>query len=266
MYMREHVPDAEHVIWSTHCHNDLGLAVANSLAAVRAGARQVECTINGIGERAGNTSMEEVVMALRTRKDFMEIQSRVDTRQIYPASRLLAQVIGWPVPPNKPIVGDNAFAHEAGIHQDGVLKYKLTYEIMKPEDIGIPSNKLVLGKHSGRHAFINRLTELGIDIATVDVPKAFAEFKSLCDKKKVVYDDDLLALVNEEARRTAERFELIDVKVTSSTRGTPHAEVTLRIEGEDRTADVDRRRNGRRMLQGRIQSCRSHSDAGALLG
>jgi 2-isopropylmalate synthase len=221
-----------------HCHNDTEAAVANSLAAVRAGARQVECTINGIGERAGNTSMEEVVMALRTRKDLMNVQSRVDTRQIYPASRLLAQVIGWPVPPNKPIVGDNAFAHEAGIHQDGVLKYKLTYEIMKPEDVGIPSNKLVLGKHSGRHAFVNRLEELGVDIKTVDVQKAFAEFKALCDKKKIVYDDDLLALVQEEARRTSDTFELVDVKVTSSTRTTPHAEVVMRVEGKERTADA----------------------------
>ncbi len=235
-YMRERVPNSEHVIWSAHCHNDLGLGVANSLAAIRGGARQVECTINGIGERAGNTSMEEVVMALKTRKDFMNIQSRVETRQIYPASRLLAQVIGWPVPPNKPIVGDNAFAHEAGIHQDGVLKYKLTYEIMKPEDIGLPSNKLVLGKHSGRHAFINRLTELGIDTKVVDIPKAFAEFKNLCDKKKVVYDDDLLALVNEEARRTSEAYELVDVNVTSSTRSTPQAEVTLRVDGMEHSA------------------------------
>ena len=143
-------------------------------------------------------------MALKTRKDLMGVQTRVDTRQIYPASRLLSQVIGQPVPPNKPIVGDNAFAHEAGIHQDGVLKYKLTYEIMKPEDIGIPSNKLVLGKHSGRHAFINRLKELGVDTEGVDLHKAFAEFKDLCDKKKIVYDDDILALVNEEARRTAD--------------------------------------------------------------
>ena len=137
------------------------MAVANSLAAIKNGVRQIECTINGIGERAGNTSMEEVVMALRTRQDLMEVRTGIDTRQIYPASRLLSQVIGQPVPPNKPIVGDNAFAHEAGIHQDGVLKYKLTYEIMKPEDIGIPSNKLVLGKHSGRHAFVNRLERAG---------------------------------------------------------------------------------------------------------
>ena len=235
-YMRTHIPNSEHVIWSAHCHNDLGLGVANSLAAVRAGARQIECTINGIGERAGNTSMEEVVMALKTRRDFMNIDSHVETRQIYPASRLLSQIIGQPVPPNKPIVGDNAFAHEAGIHQDGVLKYKLTYEIMKPEDIGIPSNKLVLGKHSGRHAFINRLTELGIDTKVVDIAKAFAEFKNLCDKKKIVYDDDILALVNEEARRTSEAYELVDVSVTSSTHGTPQAEVTLRIEGVEHTA------------------------------
>ncbi len=238
-YMREHVPGAENVIWSAHCHNDLGLAVANSLAAIRNGARQVECTINGIGERAGNTSMEEVVMALKTRRDLMGVESRVDTRQIYPASRLLAQVIGWPVPPNKPIVGENAFAHEAGIHQDGVLKHKLTYEIMKPEDIGIPSNKLVLGKHSGRHAFVNRLTELGVDLNGVDVQSAFAEFKSLCDKKKVVYDDDLLALVSEAARRTVDSVELVDVKVTASTRATPRAEVTLRVKGAEHTADSD---------------------------
>ena len=237
-YMREHVEGADKVIWSAHCHNDLGLGVANSLAAVRNGARQIECTINGIGERAGNTSMEEVVMALKTRKDLMGMRTGVNTRQIYPASRLLSQIIGQPVPPNKPIVGDNAFAHEAGIHQDGVLKNKLTYEIMKPEDIGIPSNKLVLGKHSGRHAFINRLKELGVDADTIDIQKAFAAFKELCDKKKIVYDDDILALVNEESRKTGDFFELVDLKVTSSTRTTPHAEVTMRVEGAERTADA----------------------------
>src|SRR6266853_1237249 len=233
-YMRERVPGADKVIWSAHCHNDLGLAVANSLAAVRNGARQIECTINGIGERAGNCSLEEVVMAMKTRKDLFGVESRVNTRQIYPASRLLAQVIGQPVPPNKPIVGDNAFAHEAGIHQDGVLKNKLTYEIMKPEDIGIPSNKLVLGKHSGRHAFVNRLQELGVDPLTIDVQKAFAAFKELCDKKKIVYDDDILALANEESRRTADQFELVDLTVTSSTRTTPRAEVTMRVASVER--------------------------------
>src|SRR6266849_5956794 len=231
-YMREKVPGADKVIWSAHCHNDLGLAVANSLAAVRNGARQIECTINGIGERAGNCSMEEVVMAMKTRRDLMGVQSRINTPQIYPASRLLSQVIGQPVPANKPIVGDNAFAHEAGIHQDGVLKNKLTYEIMRPEDIGIPSNKLVLGKHSGRHAFTNRLQELGVDPATIDVQKAFAAFKALCDKKKIIYDDDILALANEE-RRTADTFELVDLKVSSSTKTVPHAEVTLRVSGEE---------------------------------
>ncbi|HLK86691.1 MAG TPA: 2-isopropylmalate synthase [Candidatus Binataceae bacterium] len=238
-YMRRNVEGAERVIWSAHCHNDLGLAVANSLAAIKNGARQVECTINGIGERAGNTSMEEVVMALRTRQDLMSVRTGIDTRQIYPASRLLAQIIGQPVPPNKPIVGDNAFAHEAGIHQDGVLKYKLTYEIMKPEDIGIPSNKLVLGKHSGRHAFTRRLVDLGVDPALIDVNKAFAAFKVLCDKKKIVYDDDILALVNEETRRVADHFELIDVRVSSSAKTTPHAQVTMRVGGgEERVAEA----------------------------
>ncbi|HYB91523.1 MAG TPA: 2-isopropylmalate synthase [Candidatus Binataceae bacterium] len=238
-YMREHVPGSDKVIWSAHCHNDLGMAVANSLAAVRNGARQIECTINGIGERAGNCSMEEVVMALKTRKDFMGIESRVNTRQIYPASRLLSQVLGQPIPANQPIVGDNAFAHEAGIHQDGVLKYKLTYEIMKPEDVGIPANKLVLGKHSGRHAFVDRLSELGVDTASVDINKAFAEFKALCDKKKTVYDDDIIALVTEEARRAVEHFKLVDLKVSSSSTKMPHAEVTMRVGGEEKSAEAD---------------------------
>jgi 2-isopropylmalate synthase len=238
-YMREHVPGSDKVIWSAHCHNDLGLAVANSLAAVKNGARQVECTINGIGERAGNCSMEEVVMAMKTRHDLMGVQSRIETRQIYPASRLLSQVIGQPVPANKPIVGDNAFAHEAGIHQDGVLKYKLTYEIMKPEDIGIPSNKLVLGKHSGRHAFTDRLQQLGIDVSAIDVNKAFAEFKALCDKKKIVYDDDILALVTEETRRTVFHYELIDLQVSSDSKSAPRAAVALRVAGEEKRAESE---------------------------
>ena len=233
-YLREQVPNADQVMWSAHVHNDLGLAVGHSLAAIMNGARQVECTINGIGERAGNTSMEEIVMALKTRRDLTGIQTRIDTRQIYPASRLLAQIIGQPVPPNKPIVGDNAFAHEAGIHQDGVLKNRLTYEIMKPEDIGIPSNKIVLGKHSGRHAFIDRLKHLGIDVAAVDISKTFAEFKALCDKKKVVYDDDILALVTEDSRKGADLFELIELQCESSSKGTPRAEVTMRVDGVEK--------------------------------
>jgi 2-isopropylmalate synthase len=237
-FMRRNVEGADKVIWSAHCHNDLGLAVANSLAAIRNGARQVECTINGIGERAGNTSMEEVVMALKTRKDLMGVRCGIETRQIYPASRLLSQIIGQPVPPNKPIVGDNAFAHEAGIHQDGVLKNKLTYEIMKPEDVGIPSNKLVLGKHSGRHAFVNRLQELGVDPATIDLQRSFAAFKALCDKKKIVYDDDILALVNEETRQTADTFELVDVIVHSSSKTEPQAKVVMRVSGEEHDAEA----------------------------
>lgn len=237
-YLREHVPGSEKVTWSAHCHNDLGLAVANSLAAVKNGARQIECTINGIGERAGNCSMEEVVMAMRTRHDLMGVQSRINTRQIFPASRLLSQVIGQPVPANKPIVGDNAFAHEAGIHQDGVLKYKLTYEIMKPEDIGIPSNKLVLGKHSGRHAFADRLKHLGVDTDSIDLNKAFVEFKALCDKKKVIYDDDILALVTEEARRTTDHYELVDLQVSSASGSLPHAQVALRVDGDEKRGEA----------------------------
>ena len=228
-------PGGESVIWSAHCHNDLGMAVANSLAAVCNGARQVECTINGIGERAGNTSLEDVVMAIKTRRDVFEpIDVRVDTRQIYPSSRLLSQITGILVPINKPVVGDNAFAHEAGIHQDGVLKDKQTYEIMCPESIGLASNRLVLGKHSGRHAFAERLKELGADFAGVDMGEAFARFKTLADKKKHIYDEDLLALVADSGARTAARYELLDLSVTSSTAAAPRARVRMRIDGAER--------------------------------
>jgi 2-isopropylmalate synthase len=225
----------ERVVWSAHCHNDLGMAVANSLAAVRNGARQVECTINGIGERAGNTSLEEVVMAIKTRRDaFAAVDVRVDTRQIYPSSRLLSQITGIPIPINKPVVGDNAFAHEAGIHQDGVLKDKQTYEIMRPETVGLASNRLVLGKHSGRHAFAERLKELGVDFAHVDVGAAFTRFKALADKKKHIYDEDLLALVAEAGVRGADRYELLDLSVTSSTSAAPQARVRMRVDGAER--------------------------------
>jgi 2-isopropylmalate synthase len=228
-------PGGDRVIWSTHCHNDLGMAVANSLAAVRNGARQVECTINGIGERAGNTSLEEVVMAIKTRRDvFADVDVRVDTRQIYPSSRLLAQITGIPIPINKPIVGDNAFAHEAGIHQDGVLKDTQTYEIMRPETVGVASNRLVLGKHSGRHAFAERLKALGADFATLDVGEAFTRFKALADKKKNIYDEDLLALVAEAGMRSADRYELLDLRVTSSTTAAPEAQVRMRVDGAER--------------------------------
>jgi 2-isopropylmalate synthase len=228
-------PGGDTVIWSTHCHNDLGLAVANSLAAIAGGARQVECTINGIGERAGNTSLEEVVMALETRKDvFPDVETGIVTTQIFPTSQLLSQITGIGIPINKPVVGDNAFAHEAGIHQDGVLKYKLTYEIMKPETVGRSSNRIVLGKHSGRHAFVDRLKQLGFETGTYDAVKAFERFKALCDRKKNVYDEDLLAIVAEEAARIPERYELTYLNVTSSSMAVPHATVKLKVDGVEK--------------------------------
>ncbi len=232
--LRENTPGGKDVIWSAHNHNDLGLAVANSLAAVEGGARQVECTINGIGERAGNTSMEEVVMALKTRQHYYEIDSHIVTEQIYPASKLLARIIGVSVAPTKPIVGDNAFAHEAGIHQDGVLKNKATYEIMRPEDVGRTSNALVLGKHSGRHALASRFRELGIDLERIDFSAAFKRFKELADKKKDIYDEDLYAIAAEGADISA-RYELVDVQVNSSLQGGPRAEVTMLVDGDKRT-------------------------------
>ncbi|HZR79658.1 MAG TPA: 2-isopropylmalate synthase [Candidatus Binatia bacterium] len=228
-WLRANVEGGERVRWSTHCHNDLGLAVSNSLAAVRGGARQVECTINGIGERAGNTSMEEVVMALDTRRDYFGLRTNIRTEHIYGASRLLSQVTGITVPINKPIVGENAFAHEAGIHQDGVLKYKLTYEIMLPEKIGRPSNTLVLGKHSGRAAFVDRLKTLGLFQPGLDVNKAFAAFKALADRKKNVYDEDLVAIVAEESTRVPKRYELLALDASSSTDRAPHARVRVRV-------------------------------------
>jgi len=233
-FLRENVPGGKTVTWSAHCHNDLGLAVANSLAAIENGARQVECTINGIGERAGNTSMEEVVMALKTREDvFAAVKTNIISEQIYPASQLLSQITGLIVPQNKPIVGANAFAHEAGIHQDGVLKYKLTYEIMQPHDIGLDSNKLVLGKHSGRHAFVDRLKQLGIDYTGTDMNKAFERFKTLADKKKNVYDEDLLAIVTEETIRLPDKYELVYLNVTSSSMAVPHATVKMKVDGQE---------------------------------
>ena len=233
--LRERVPGGTDVIWSTHCHNDLGMAVANSLAAIRGGARQVECTVNGIGERAGNTSMEEVVMALHTRADHFGVQTGIVTGEIYGTCRLVSQITGIPIPINKPVVGDNAFAHEAGIHQDGVLKYRQSYEIMNPATIGLASNRLVLGKHSGRHAFVNRLRELGLDTTEVDMNRAFERFKALADTKKSVYDEDLIALFAEESTRggVKERYELVYLNVTSSSMAVPHATVKLRVEGEE---------------------------------
>jgi len=233
----ERTAGGDRVIWSAHCHNDLGLAVANSLAAVHNGARQIECTINGIGERAGNTSLEEVVMALRTRKNYLDLDTNIASEQLYPTSRLVSQVTGIAIPINKPVVGDNAFAHEAGIHQDGVLKYKQTYEIMTPESIGIPGNRLVMGKHSGRHAFDERLKHLGFTLSKEDMNRAFVRFKELADKKKNVYDEDIEAIVAEEILRVPgrpDKFELLYLNVNSSSDGVPAATIKMRVDGEQK--------------------------------
>jgi 2-isopropylmalate synthase len=232
--LRERVPGAEKVIWSTHCHNDLGLATANSLAAVQNGARQIECTINGIGERAGNTAMEEVVMAIRTRRDQFQVDTGIVSEEIYATSRLVSQITGLAVQVNKAVVGENAFAHEAGIHQDGVLKYRQNYEIMTPESIGLASNRLVLGKHSGRHAIVARIRELGLETGEVDMNRLFERFKALADTKKAVYDEDLIALVAQESTRgVRDRYELTYLNVTSSSMAVPHATVKIRIDGEE---------------------------------
>jgi 2-isopropylmalate synthase len=235
------VTDADKVIWSTHCHNDLGMAVANSLAAVQAGARQVECTINGLGERAGNASLEEVVMAVKTRGDLFAVETRIDTTQIVPASRLVSQITGYPVQPNKAIVGANAFAHESGIHQDGVLKHRETYEIMRAQDVGWAQNKLVLGKHSGRNAFKNRLQELGISVNSEEaINAAFSRFKELADKKHEIFDEDLQALMSEDVVTPAhEHFKLVSFKFHSETGETPHAELTLSVGGAEKQAQAD---------------------------
>src|SRR5881628_1314012 len=233
----ERTAGGDRVIWSAHCHNDLGLAVANSLAAVHNGARQIECTINGIGERAGNTSLEEVVMALRTRKNYLDLDTNIASEQLYPTSRLVSQVTGIAIPINKPVVGDNAFAHEAGIHQDGVLKNKITYEIMRPETVGLAANRLVLGKHSGRHAFDERLKELGFSLNKVDMNRAFLRFKELADKKKEVYDEDIEAIIAEEILRLPEqpdRYELLYLNVNSSSSAIPSATVKMRVDGQER--------------------------------
>ena len=226
------VPGIERVVVSAHCHNDLGLGVANSLEAIRAGARQVECTINGIGERAGNASLEELVMALRTRKDFFHFDTGVRTEEIYRTSKLLQSITGINVQPNKAIVGANAFAHEAGIHQHGVLQTPLTYEIMTPESVGVPKSQLILGKHSGRHAFKKRLEELGVALSEEDLNKAFGRFKDLCDRKKEVFDEDLLALVEDELLTSNQGYSLEHLQFTSGTNIVPTATVRLRMQDE----------------------------------
>ena len=230
------VPNIDKAIISVHCHNDLGLAVANSLAAVSAGARQVECTINGLGERAGNAAMEEVVMALRTRQDLMPFQTGIVTENIIRASRLVSTITGFTVQPNKAIVGKNAFAHESGIHQDGMLKHAGTYEIMTPESVGLTQSKLVLGKHSGRHAFKEKLKDLGYDIGENAVEDAFKRFKDLADKKKDVFDEDIIALVDDEVVRTNDRLHLISLEILCGTKHQPpKSELEMEIDGVVKT-------------------------------
>ncbi|MEN8212721.1 MAG: 2-isopropylmalate synthase [Pseudomonadota bacterium] len=231
----ERVPNSDKAIFSVHCHNDLGLAVANSLSAVMHGARQVECTINGLGERAGNASLEEIVMAVRTRADVYQCETGLDTTEILSCSKLVSNVTGFPVQPNKAIVGANAFAHESGIHQDGVLKHRETYEIMRAQDVGWSKNRMVLGKHSGRNAFRTRLEELGHRFDSEDdLNETFRRFKDLADKKHEIFDEDLQVLVSEtDSEAVSERLRLLSLKVCSETGETPVANVVLSIDGEE---------------------------------
>ncbi len=230
-YVREHIPNINKAVLSVHCHNDLGLATANTLAAINAGARQAEVTINGIGERAGNTSLEEIVMALHTRPNFFPLNTNIETKNIYPTSRLVSSITGILVQPNKAIVGANAFAHEAGIHQDGVLKNPMTYEIMKPETVGLSTNKLVLGKHSGRHALFSHLKEMGYELSDEELKSVFKKFKELADKKKHIVDEDLEVIVTEGVLRTSDIFCLEYLHTTSGTTVLPMASVKLTVNG-----------------------------------
>ncbi|HQU63074.1 MAG TPA: 2-isopropylmalate synthase, partial [Nitrosomonas sp.] len=238
--LRERIPNSDKVVFSVHCHNDLGLAVANSLSAVINGARQVECTINGLGERAGNASLEEVVMAVRTRQDYFPCDTKIDTRQIVPASKLVSGITGFPVQPNKAIVGANAFAHESGIHQDGVLKHRETYEIMRAEDVGWGANKLLLGKHSGRNAFRSRLKELGIEFESEEMlNNMFLRFKELADKKHEIFDEDLHALVSDEALVLQERYRLLSLVIHCETGEIPYARLVISDDGNELHAESE---------------------------
>jgi 2-isopropylmalate synthase len=232
-YVKDHTPNIHKAVISVHCHNDLGLATANTLAGMVAGARQVEVTINGIGERAGNTSLEEIAMSIQTRKSMLNLSMGINTKEIYPTSRLVSMITGIVVQPNKAIVGANAFAHEAGIHQDGVLKNRMTYEIMEPEMIGLASNRLVLGKHSGRHAFRDKLNDLGYDLTKDEVNKLFNKMKELADKRKELEDEDIEALVAEEILRIPDVYQLVYLNVVSGTVTIPTATVILMIEGRE---------------------------------
>jgi 2-isopropylmalate synthase len=239
--LRERIPNSDKAIWSVHCHNDLGMGVANSLAGVKiGGARQVECTINGLGERAGNTSLEDVVMAIKTRKDYFDLSVRIDTTQIVPASKMVSQITGFVVQPNKAVVGANAFAHASGIHQDGVLKARDTYEIMRAEDVGWAANKIVLGKLSGRNAFKQRLQELGIEMdSEADMNDAFSRFKTLADQKAEIFDEDITAIVGNNAQEASDHYRFISMAQRSETGERPFAKVTFKSGGEEFTSEAE---------------------------
>ena len=233
------VPNGDKVVWSSHCHNDLGMAVANSLAAIQAGARQIECTINGLGERAGNASLEEIVMALKVRHDLFGLETGVDTAQIVPTSKLVSTITGYPVQPNKAIVGANAFAHESGIHQDGVLKHRETYEIMSAESVGWSANRLTLGKLSGRNAFKTKLQELGIELDSEEaLNAAFARFKELADKKREIFDEDLHALVSDEMSNLEDRYKFVSQHIVTETGEEPRAQIVFSVEGVEKRAEA----------------------------
>ncbi len=237
-YLMNNIPNIDKAVVSVHCHNDLGMAVANSLSAVLAGANQVECTINGLGERAGNASLEEIVMAIKTRKDFYKgCYTTINTKEIYKTSRLVSKLTGIRVQRNKAIVGKNAFAHEAGIHQDGVIKEKRTYEIMKPEDVGIDTSKLVLGKHSGKHGLEERLKEMGYALTKEQISEIFEEFKKLADKKKEVYEEDIRALVDDKFKLTPQVYELVSLQVVAGNAASPTATIKL-IKNQEEFEDA----------------------------
>jgi len=260
--LRERVPNSDKAIWSVHCHNDLGMAVANSLAGVKiGGARQVECTINGLGERAGNCSLEEIVMAVKTRRDYFDLEMRIDTKHIVAASRLVSQTTGFVVQPNKAVVGANAFAHASGIHQDGVLKARDTYEIMRAEDVGWTANKIVMGKLSGRTAFKLRLQELGVTMGgEADINNAFIKFKDLADRKSEIFDEDILALVSEEnVAQTHDRYGFVSLSQHSETGEMPHATVVISVDGKEVTGHA----TGNGPVDASLKAIESHVKSGA---
>ena len=260
--LRERIPNSDKAVWSVHCHNDLGMAVANSLAGVMlGGARQVECTINGLGERAGNCSLEEVVMAVKTRRDYFGLDLRVDTSQIVPASRMVAQTTGFVVQPNKAVVGANAFAHASGIHQDGVLKARDTYEIMRAEDVGWSANKIVLGKLSGRNAFKQRLQELGVQLdSETEINAAFARFKELADRKSEIFDEDILALVSDDnLHGESEQYGFVSLAQHSETGELPHARIVFTVDGKEVRAESD----GNGPVDASLKAIASHVNSGA---